>query len=221
VLYLYAITDAVERPDVSGLHGAPVFAVRDGELTAIASDHDQLRLRPDEDELWAHEAVVEAVMERAAVLPMRIGSVVESSDALVSLLRERSSDFGQALDHVRGAVELAVRVTVDSEVPQSRTDVEIDPGPGTEYMLARLGRKVRTDEVGARVHASLCELARDHTPMSSSHERMSIRAAYLVDRDRVDAFTSRAEGLQDQIDGVTIVCTGPWPPYSFTSGGTS
>jgi hypothetical protein len=36
------------------------------------------------------------------------------------------------------------------------------------------------------------------------------RVAYLVDRDVVEAFRERARDLQ-------ATCTGPWPPYSFSS----
>jgi hypothetical protein len=46
-----------------------------------------------------------------------------------------------------------------------------------------------------------------------------LSAAYLVDRERVDSFRARVEELGEEIDGAAVVCTGPWPPYSFTSFG--
>jgi hypothetical protein len=42
--------------------------------------------------------------------------------------------------------------------------------------------------------------------------------AYLVDRGRVREFVAMVEQLDDRLDDVELVCTGPWPPYSFAEG---
>jgi len=47
---------------------------------------------------------------------------------------------------------------------------------------------------------------------------MALRTAYLVDRELVDDFAETAERVGDELDGVTVACTGPWPPYSFAAG---
>jgi hypothetical protein len=218
VLYLYAITEATAHPDVRGLHGADVGTICVGRVAAIASEHADLRLEPVEEELWAHESVVEAVMDDAPVLPMRIGSVVQDSGAVVALLRERAADFTKALDHVRGAVEIGVRAAIDPSHLQPSPVAEAGAGgPGTVYMLRPLDRKLQIEELGSRVHEALCGLARDRIAPSTSHETMTLSAAYLVARDRVDEFTDRVAQLQDDTAGLTLVCTGPWPPYSFTA----
>jgi Gas vesicle synthesis protein GvpL/GvpF len=218
MFYVYAITDAAAQPDIPGLRGVPVAAVREGPLAAIVSEHEGLQLVPDEDELWAHEAVVETLMDEGDVLPMRMGSVVEDSEAVRSLLRERAAEFTSALENVRGAAEVGLRIAVDPEGADALAPAGTNgAGSGTAYMLSRLARKVRSEEVGGLIHKSLSSLARDHTSMSSSLERMSLSAAYLVERHQVDDFRVRVEELQREIGGVTIVCTGPWPPYSFTS----
>jgi len=43
-----------------------------------------------------------------------------------------------------------------------------------------------------------------------------LRAAHLVDSDSVERFTERVAGLQAAQPALAILCTGPWPPYSFT-----
>jgi hypothetical protein len=42
-----------------------------------------------------------------------------------------------------------------------------------------------------------------------------LRAAYLVDRDAIGAFTRLVARLDDRHPGLQLLCTGPWPPYSF------
>jgi hypothetical protein len=42
-----------------------------------------------------------------------------------------------------------------------------------------------------------------------------LRAAYLVDRREVPRFRATVERLQSAHPDAAILCTGPWPPYSF------
>ncbi len=43
-------------------------------------------------------------------------------------------------------------------------------------------------------------------------------AAYLVDSDRTDEFVAGVRDLGTAIEDAELVCTGPWPPYSFVGG---
>ena len=54
-------------------------------------------------------------------------------------------------------------------------------------------------------------------------ERLLLSAAYLVPEDGVAAFRDLVERLQKAHPELGIVCTGPWPPYSFATaeGGSS
>jgi hypothetical protein len=220
LLYLYAITYSAAgiKVDVAGVHGTPVKQFCHGSLAAILSEHEDLRLTPDEEELWAHEAVLEAAMEDAPVLPMRLGSVVADEAAVALLLDERREAFERGLENVRGAVELGLRAAVGAGEAHSAQLTAIGSGgPGTAYLMERLGAQQRRDALGEQVHARLCELARRHTELSSSLEGTSVTAAYLVDMDLVDPFRELVEKLQGEVDGVSLTCTGPWPPYSFTT----
>jgi hypothetical protein len=61
----------------------------------------------------------------------------------------------------------------------------------------------------------LSELARDAMERPAQPPE-ALRAAYLVDRDAVGAFAARVAQLQAAQHGAQILCTGPWPPYSFS-----
>ena len=43
------------------------------------------------------------------------------------------------------------------------------------------------------------------------------RRVALVDRDGVGAFVARVRALQDERPELAVLCTGPWPPYSFAA----
>ena len=218
MLYLYAITDASKPPRATGLHGASVDAICVGALAAIVSEHDDLAPRVDEQAMWAHEAVVEALMLDASVLPVRFATVLDDAETVEAMLRDRGPEFRRALDRVRGAVEVGVRITIDDERSDATAVGEdSDVGPGTAYLLRRVERTCRAEEAAKRIHEPLCALALDHTRISASPRRPSLGAAYLVDAGQLDDFATAAERLQAETEGVALVVTGPWPPYSFTS----
>jgi hypothetical protein len=167
--YVYAVTESACAPR------AP-HVVRWGELAAIVGAKP-LPGEPDERSFWHHEQVVEAAMARGPVLPMRFGSVV---DDITGFLAARHDEFAAALDRVRGAVELGVRVIVP--------EVESEPTSGTEYLM----RRATSSALAERVHAPLAELS----------------------RASVGRFCECVTSLADRVE-TDLVCTGPWPPYSF------
>src|SRR3954469_25136614 len=99
MLYAYAITWRGEPPPVAALHGAALRAVGD-EPAAIVSDHGQLPLRAEPEDLWPHEAGLEGAMGRRAVLPMRAGPAFADERELLDSLRGRAGEFRRALERV-------------------------------------------------------------------------------------------------------------------------
>jgi hypothetical protein len=74
-------------------------------------------------------------------------------------------------------------------------------------------RAVGSDgEAAAAVHARLAGLAREHARHDGPEP---LRAAYLVERAAVDGFVAAVRELQHEHSDLSILCTGPWPAYSF------
>ena len=189
-----------------GLQQQPLRGVHAGELVAIVSDHDDPPARTIET-LWQYEHTVERIAQVHPVVPARFGGVLDDDEAVVELLESKHETLVVALGQTRGAVELALRATW----PQPP---EPDSHTGTSYMRARLELRQRAravaDELtplGTLSRSSRCELP--------ARPQQSLRCAYLVDREAVADFTASVEQLDQRLPGVDLVCTGPWPPYSF------
>ena len=195
MIELYAITDDPAPPD------PPLVAVRADGLTALCAPAERREVTADV--LWRHEEVVEDLMRDRDLLPVRFGTLVEDEQAAARALEERHDQLAQSLDRVRGAVELAVRA--DRRGPAE--------GPaaasGSDYMQA----KARRNEAAKLLHEPLAFLARDSVVRQGPE---LLRAAYLVDRDAVDGFVELVKRLEATLEDVQVLCTGPWPPYSFT-----
>jgi hypothetical protein len=214
VIYAYGICEAqaTEIPEGRrGLGGARLRALRTDALAAVYSRHRSLRPRPSRDDVLAHERVLEAVMERGPVLPLRFGTRLGSEEDLEAALRERREELLPALDRVRGRVELGLRVLGAGPEPSSRAKQS-----GRDYLLGRLDAQRRAEAAARELHAPLAELAvasrlRERTPPPTV-----LVGSYLVAQDAVDGFRSQAEALATGHPDLRAVVTGPWPPYSFT-----
>jgi hypothetical protein len=225
LIYLYAVGDVQDGPaDVSGLDDEPLLTVNGEGVTAFASRLADLELEANESALWKHEEVVEALMEQGTVLPFRFGSTLPNIPAVRAMLVERGAELSAGLERVRGAVELGIRVlgepAVDQAPRQTSTMAGVatsaSPGPGATYLLQRLGRRQEVDRLVERVHEPLAALARESQRRQLRTSPLLLSGAYLVDRDSVEAFRKRVEEL-DEENTASILCTGPWPPYGFSS----
>jgi hypothetical protein len=217
MLYLYAISDSPQLPDVRGVDGAELGVSAGSGLFVIWSEHDGPGFETDESRLWEHEQVVEALLGDGSILPMRFGSWMPDEASVLSLLAERREEFELGLERVRGAVEIAVRALVHEEPAEAARALAGASRPGTDYMLARLSEEKRSTAIASRIHEPLMALSRASRPRNSSLSE-SVNTAYLVARDDVPPFRATIERLDGELDDATIVCTGPWPPYSFTPG---
>jgi hypothetical protein len=206
VIDLYAITAAPgpPLPTVVPLHAVPL-----GDLAAICAPAEEREITADT--LWRHEQVVEALMEDRDLLPVRFGTRLDDDAAAARSLAGRRAEFKRALERVRGAVELSVRAMfLDTGGP-----VEPTAETGADYLRLKRRITVAQETVASAVHEPLRALARAHTLRSPRPPAEALRAAYLVERDAVGRFTGLVAQLDEQHPELQLLCTGPWPPYSF------
>ncbi len=222
MIWLYGICD---RPDLPpprrrGLAQAPLEGVREGPLVGVFTRHAQSVADPAPDALWAHERVVERLMADRTVLPLRFGSTVSDEDAVRRLLREREAAFVAMLERLRGRVELGIRVVQIAPVAaHAAVAVEAGPPPtGRDYLLAKLQNGRRVVDLSSGIDSPLSRLAVATRQQALRATDEVLRGAYLVERPAVAHFRVAVERLQRAHTELAILCTGPWPPYSFVNG---
>jgi len=209
VIALYAITDdaAPPPPELAQLEVVPV----DG-LAAVCTREPEPEFSADA--FWRHEEVVEALMEDRNLVPVRYGTRLEDESAVVRAVEERREELAGALRRVRGAVELSVRVMATGKRPPVPSPA--DEVSGTEYMRSRASGEADRDRASRAVHEPLASLARESAEGRPRPQEL-FRRAYLVERDSVTAFATAVARVQDEHPELSILCTGPWPPYSFVA----
>jgi Gas vesicle synthesis protein GvpL/GvpF len=207
VIDLYAITDdpGPPLPDVG-----PLRLVRTDGLAGVCTPAGETDYSAEA--FWRHEEVVEALMADRDLLPVRYGTRLEDEGAVARAIGERRAELAAALDRVRGAVELSVRV-----MTTSTRQAAPPPGQatgGAEYLRLKARADASRDRAVRAVHDPLSEVARASIEGRARPQEL-LRAAYLVERDAVESFAAAVARLQEATPDLSILCTGPWPPYSF------
>ena len=249
--YVYAITDRPDEPlpGQLGLGDAELAQIASRDIGAVVSVHSGAPLSATADELWRHEAVVEALMAGRAVLPARFGTLLESDRQVGDMLARAYPQFLRDLERVRGHIEIGVRFLATAEhQPEAEPTAHhgpdatrlsavgasplaasngfsaSGPAPGTAYLRAkvaseralRLRRQVQLEMV-REVHATLAGQASASRLEAEPADRQGVSAAFLVPRDRLAAFQATVDRIADSHPELALLCTGPWPPYSFVS----
>lgn len=221
-MWAYAICDNPDLPlpRRRGLAQAPLEGVREGLVLAVVSRHTQAPGDPALDALWAHERVLERLMADRAVLPLRFGTRLPDAEAVRMTLAARHDEFVAMLDQVRGRVELGVRAMTPAINDGAAAVVVAPPQPsptrtGREYLLEKLAHGRRSEHEAAALHEPLAALAVATRRGRAQSDDELLRAAYLVERASVARFRAVVLRLQQQHPDVALLCTGPWPPYSF------
>jgi hypothetical protein len=198
------------------------------DVAAIVSAFDGTRLSETADEVWRHEEVVEELMNDRAVLPARFGTLAPSRQHVGAVLRRANRALLQDIERVRGQVEIGMRFlsAIEHDVQDRHPPTSFDAsastgaGPGSIYLRARIARE---RALRNRQQAKLVLVEDVYRQLASRanasrlDDRNGISAAFLVPRDEMESFRDLISGVTKAHPELAMLCTGPWPPYSFVS----
>jgi hypothetical protein len=242
-----------ELPDgLQGVTSAAPAVISAGGLAAVASrvplaEFGEHALRENLNDLgWlervarAHDGVLEELLPRGPVVPLRVCTIYTDEAQIAAMLEGRSADLDAALDRLDGKAEWGVKVIADhdriaerargaSEATQALA-AQVDSGPEGGAYLARkkLAAAVRDEadrliaDALREAHAQLGEwacasvlLPAQNRELSGHAGEMVLNAAYLVDAERAEPFVALVEELDARSPGLAFQVTGPWPAYNF------
>ena len=114
-LYVYGLVRAEEPQEFAtqgiGGRGDRVYTLHYRDLAAVVSDSPGMMYEPVLPNLLLHEFVLEEVMERFSVLPVRFGTVAFAEAVQEKLLKARYDELMGLLRDVEGKVELVVKAS--------------------------------------------------------------------------------------------------------------
>jgi hypothetical protein len=188
-----------------------------------------------------HQEVVAQVMQYSPVLPTRFGTIFVSQENLLAALRQHHNAIEAFLTRTSNQEEWALKGMLDQsgakanlfarKVAQEADRLEA-LSPGKRYFQEQRLRAACDQELQGWLQDVCRELwadLRDYAAEVKERRLLSREAsgsdrdmiwnwAFMVPQAEVPAFLKRVDKANAQYAprGLTLECTGPWPPYSFT-----
>jgi hypothetical protein len=186
-------------------------------------------------ELARHQQVIEHVLQRFPVLPLKFGTTVENEEKVGSILRLGYDDFRRALDGLKDKVQVELVATweltsvledVAHEEPIARmkTSIGDDSSPASIRDRVRLGEMIKRSLDRRRQEYEQAALQR-LVPRSLElrrnplfHDSLVMNLAVLLEKGQQEEFDSSLDVLDQELGGrLTFRRVGPLPPYSFST----
>ena len=191
-----------------------------------------------------HQSVLAHFAARAAIIPLRFGTIYQERRRIEELLSERQTELCALVARLKDREEWGVDVYCDRATlmeniatlnPRLRAASEqaAAASPGQAYLLRKKVDGLRAAEAGAETRRVAAEVERALGAASDAAVRLRVlreepgeygevvaKLAFLVERARFDRFRAAAEGLarEHAASGFTLGLTGPWPAYNFAAG---
>ena len=188
-----------------------------------------------------HERVVEHFARRAAVVPLRFGTIYLRRESVAGMLTERGAQLRDGLARLDDREEWGLNVYVErARLREEVTRVSArlrelgeraeSSSPGQAYLLRKKIDTMRDEEARAETKritieiesalAAVCDGAsrlRVLKDEAASQGDVTARLAFLVARERFEEFREVAERLAEEYAplGFSFELTGPWPAYNF------
>lgn len=235
--YVYCLGDEVTPEMVEGargLGGAPLSLIARGGLAAVVSAFESERVGVTPENALTHNRVNASLLAGSTPLPFRFGTLVTEA-RLLDFIESHGAALREALERVRGAVEMSVKIIWDLEAVRREAagtegaaakaggEAAAAEGSGTAFLLAKrrqlLGGemlKERAEALAGWFGGRLSDLARESRVTLNPEGALVVRAAHLVGRGLVEEYRARVHLLGEERAGsLRFLTSGPWPPYSF------
>jgi len=239
-MYVYSVIEAAQprafgRIGIGG-RGDDVYTVHYKDLATVVSRTPLVVYDPTRENVLIHEHVQEVIIEQGFTpVPMSFGTLFKTEKDIVEFLEDTYGDLHDVLVKMKDKLEFGLRVNWARE--EVLADIERDDEgirrlkeeisksqQSTYFARVQLGRMVEralTDRSDAYVR-DIYEYLRDGAIASRSNkpigDKMIMNAAFLVERDRADAFDQKVQEIAQRFEGkLSFRYTGPWPPWNFVT----
>jgi hypothetical protein len=242
--YLYCIIPCSKNrtfnANVIGDGGGVVHTMPHNGLAAVVSDSPVAQYESTRRNMVAHERVLETVMKEFTLLPVRFGTVTDSTSPMQDiqkLLERRFEEFEKLLEDMEDKVELGLKafwrdekaifkeiVAENGDIRRLRNSLSGKSPEATHFNRVRLGEMVKEAlnrkraKEAAKILLPLRRIAHGVRENEALGDRMVINAAFLVNKSKELEFDEVVSKLDEQFgERVVLKYIGLAPPYNFVN----
>ncbi|MBL7184829.1 MAG: GvpL/GvpF family gas vesicle protein [Phycisphaerae bacterium] len=230
--------DAAEVVDNSGT-STRAYTVSFQGIAAVVRDMEIVDYRNMPKEALArllvgHQQLVEKVMTRHTVIPMRLGTFARSDDEVTEILACGYMTIKDVFEKAQDTIEMDVVATLsdfgsflqevsqEEEIEQFKQSLLSKKGGVTVDDQMKVGVLVKRhmdkkkEMLAEQIQIALGRVAQNFKLHDLMDDKMVFNSAFLVDQNMQDEFERELDQINDQFeDKLNFRCVGPLAPYSF------
>ena len=238
-LYLYGIIqdNQEQRWNLTGISGAPaIYTICHDGLSAIVSDGASEIYETTQEDLLAHNRVLEQVMKAHSVLPLRLGTVARSEAEVRAFLHKAYRPVRDALGQIKGKVEFDVEGEWNGDEIFRLIDEQDEKIRKYKEHIVATGKRMGPDEQMAAgmmvanaidqqraqfakaIEAELRPWSERASSLKARTKETVFNAAFLVHEEQTNPFEEAIYRLGDSYGEILkFRYAGPLPCYSFVN----
>jgi len=232
-LYAYAIIDSTVgvEESIKGLSGAPVYTIPYRDIGIVISDLNAQIQKEDKKSVLKHEEVVEMLMDKFTVLPMRFSTLFSGKEQVLLMMKNYYDDFIENLDRLREKIEFGVKTIWPGDLIRERITTAhrksdnlplVASSSGKSFMNEKFENykidkefEEEADRCIAIVDGFFSKFISEKRLEKLKTDNLLLSASYLVDNEKRDDFKKAFEELKSSGGDLKYMLSGPWPAYNF------
>lgn len=233
--YIYGIvsTDKPLNLGKVGIEGCEVYCVGVGGVGCLISESPQEEYVANRKNLADHARVLEGIVKKCSMLPMRFGTVAPSERDIISFLKSRRKEIKRSFKKLSGKLEVELEFlwkdmkSIFSDIAESNRTLKklrSNHRQRTREDLIMAGELVsrilheRKEREGEKFIKRLRRYCDEYRITPSPIDEMILNASFLVDSRALSKFDEAVNKLADECDKtVHVRYIGPLAPCSFIS----
>ena len=202
--YVYCVIKSEEElrsfGDLGIENTGEVYTLPYKEFAAVVSDSPMKEYEAREENVKEHEEIVRKILlEGHTVLPVAFNMVFKDKRTLLVTMSKARKGLRKAYETVDKKVELGIKAIFAKETLKT-----------LEKSRGEFVKDFESDLLET-IDGKFASLKR----LDLFSDRLALNMAFLVDRDKIEAFSEAIENLYNNYDSLKIQYSGPWAPYNF------
>lgn len=241
-IYLYCIfrhTGNLEFGPIGiGNRADQVYTINYRDLCMVVSRSAVMRYEARRVNLTAHSLVLEEVMKKSSILPIRFSTISGSYEEskILTILEREYDKFSELLNRMEGKKELGLKVVAleepifahilakYDEIRHLKEKLaKLDPTKA-HFQLMKIGEMVEkalikeNEILHEQIVSALTPLAEEVKINDKYGERMILNSAFLIRNEREAEFDEAINALDAQFGSLlSFKYVGTLPPYNFVN----
>lgn len=235
---IYPVGSPIEVVNSSKTSGY-AYTISFQDIAAVVSDSeivDYAHLPKDTLArlLVSHQQLIEKVMVKHTIIPMRLGTFASDDEEVREILSKGYRTIVDIFERAKDSIEIDVVATLsdfnsflqqiseDGEIKQLKQSllgkkggVSIDDQMKVGVLVKKCLDK-KKEMFADQIRIALGQIAQNFKTHDLIDDKMVLNTAFLIDRSSQREFEQKVDQLNDEFeDKLNFRCVGPLPPYSF------